>query len=769
MATALQIRPGGPKLHDRITPDVRYWSKYRKPTLLKETAAFVSLHFAEASPNLLAATLGSKVQIYHPSTHEVAKTITRFSDLAFSGNLRSDGKLMVAGDEAGGVSVFEMGSRSVLRQFTGHSSPVHLTRFSPNKTQVISGSDDNTVRVWDIPSNACINEFADHTDYVRAGATSRENHNLIATGSYDHTVKLWDLRTNSAVMTLDHGAPVESTLFYRGSNALVSSGGPYFKVFDIVAGGRVLHHVSNHQKTIMSMAFDHSGSRLLTGSLDQSVKIYNVATFKVVHTLKYPSPVLALAVSPNDTHMAVGMLDGTLSLRSRDVKATDVRQEDALAKSYRTGSYKYFMRGEGYQPTASDFQVERVSRPKMNPYDVYLRKFEYASALDVVFVTGQPPIVVVTVLEELMDRGGLERAVSGRTEESLGPLLQFLMRNITHPHFSSTLAEVTHVVLDIYAAAAAHSELLQTQLSKIADKLQEERRVVQGLAKLVGAVDLLLASSSMTSELQVTWKESDEEIIRRVVDQQTEQSLRAAEERMRLMDSQRSQVDGGGDDAMDVDGPSEVDEFAVATSEPQADTDNGMMAEAAVSATAGDDDRARASRGSTTTLAGIASTDHSSGEGDEDDDYHGLLARIERGETLDVSFGGEWSTEQARDAAAAAAAASVPGSAGPASPTSKGSSSGTNDRSALELPTAAAAVAAALRSSSSSVNATETPVSGDDQGAYQMAINPSAIADSSSRAAAAVAPGSGVGSASGSKKSSGGGAKKTKKKKPAQK
>ncbi|KAJ3372013.1 snoRNA-binding rRNA-processing protein [Allomyces arbusculus] len=597
----------GPKLHDRITQDVRYWSKYRKPTLLKELARISSLHFAEASPHLLAATVGGKVQIYHPSTHELAKSVSRFQDTAYSGHLRSDGKLLVAGDEGGNVNVFEMGSRSVLRAFKEHQSPVQLTRFLYNKTQVMSGADDTTVKVWDIPSNACVHTFDQHTDYVRAGAVSRDNHNLLVTGSYDHTVKVWDVRSPTAVLSVDHGAPVESVLVFPGANAFVCSGDNYFKVFDLVSGGKVLHHVSNHQKTIMTMSFDHSGSRLLTGSLDQSVKIYNVANYKVVHTLKYAAPIMSLAVSADDTHMAVGMLDGTLALRSRDLHVDDVRSESGgVAETYRTGSYRYFMRGEGYQPTASDVLVAKTAKPKLKDWDVYLKRFEYANALDVLFQQNQPPAVVVALLEELMDRNGLDRALQGRSDDALAPLLKFLVRNVTHPYFTKTLTTVTHALLDIYTPVVHRSEALQEALHKLAFKVTGERRTVNDLTKLVGVLDMLFANSAKTAELQVTWKESDEAIIRRVVDAQEEQNLRDAEERMRRQ---------------------------VVLDEADADGDAAMMDVDAGSETAADASPAV--------------------DGSEED-LRAYLARIERGEQIDVSFGGDWRTEQDRAPVSAA-------------------------------------------------------------------------------------------------------------------
>jgi U3 small nucleolar RNA-associated protein 15 len=185
--------------------------------------------------------------------------------------------------------------------------PVHVTKFSNDSKSVISGSDDKTLRVWDVSTSDSLNEFSDHTDYIRAGLVSAENPNLIVSGSYDQTVKLWDMRSNSCVMTMNHGAPVEDVLMYPGGGAIVSAGGTSIKVWDLLSGGRAMHSVSNHQKTITSMCFDGSCSRLLTGSLDQHVKIYNVMDYKVVHSIKYPSPVMSVGISPTDSTLAVGM------------------------------------------------------------------------------------------------------------------------------------------------------------------------------------------------------------------------------------------------------------------------------------------------------------------------------------------------------------------------------------------------------------------------------------------------------------------------------
>lgn len=81
------------------------------------------------------------------------------------------------------------------------------------------------------------------------------------------------MRNGSAVMTLNHGAPVETVMYYPSGGVLVSAGGNYVRLWDILGGGVVLHEMSNHQKTITSLCLDASGKRLFTGGLDHFIKV----------------------------------------------------------------------------------------------------------------------------------------------------------------------------------------------------------------------------------------------------------------------------------------------------------------------------------------------------------------------------------------------------------------------------------------------------------------------------------------------------------------
>ena len=75
---------------------------------------------------------------------------------------RYDGNLLVAGGEDPVVQVFDANSRVILRQFSGHTRSVHVTRFSNSGTKIFSGSDGKTVKVWDIPSQAEVVSYQEH-------------------------------------------------------------------------------------------------------------------------------------------------------------------------------------------------------------------------------------------------------------------------------------------------------------------------------------------------------------------------------------------------------------------------------------------------------------------------------------------------------------------------------------------------------------------------------------------------------------------------------
>ncbi|MFH8681257.1 hypothetical protein ACH4A5_16820, partial [Streptomyces lydicus] len=81
---------------------------------------------------------------------------------------------------------------------TGHTDAVNAVATTQiNDSPVaITGSDDNTIRVWDLITGRTTAILTGHTDTVNAVATTQINDSPVAiTGSDDNTIRVWDLIT----------------------------------------------------------------------------------------------------------------------------------------------------------------------------------------------------------------------------------------------------------------------------------------------------------------------------------------------------------------------------------------------------------------------------------------------------------------------------------------------------------------------------------------------------------------------------------------------
>lgn len=76
------------------------------------------------------------------------------------------------------------------RSFRGHKDAVTSVAFNSNLKQLVSGSLDGSVMVWNFKPSLRAFRFAGHTAAVCSVAFSPA-HNLIASGSKDRSVRLW--------------------------------------------------------------------------------------------------------------------------------------------------------------------------------------------------------------------------------------------------------------------------------------------------------------------------------------------------------------------------------------------------------------------------------------------------------------------------------------------------------------------------------------------------------------------------------------------------
>lgn len=413
----------------------------------------------------------------------------------YGGNFRIDGKLLVAGDEESKVRLFDTSTKTVLRVFNGHTAPVHRTFFTTDNMHISSFSDDKTVKVWDISTEKVVNNFCEHTDYVRAGAMNPASGHTLLSGSYDQIVRMYDTRSNKCVMTMNHGSPLESLVFLPSGGIFISSGGTDIKIWDAVAGGRLLTKISQHTKAVTCLRVTSDGQHLISGGLDRHVKFFNTKNYQMVHNLDYTNSILSLGISKDNNTLVVGQVDGTLAIHRREEKFEEVKLLKKREKRRKRRNFK-----------DADELIQSVEIEKEINYDRSLRKFEYSRALDQVLsksCVNKTPHVTVAVIKELIKRQGLISAFSNRTQDSLAKIITFFNRYISDGRFTRTLIDAANIFLDVYEATfLSLTPAVQRLIIELHRRILVEEQLTLEFLKMEGALEMLMTAAAASKEDQ---------------------------------------------------------------------------------------------------------------------------------------------------------------------------------------------------------------------------------------------------------------------------
>jgi U3 small nucleolar RNA-associated protein 15 len=526
---AAEVRPVQqvrlPSKPSALTPEQTYWRSFRSPKNIASPSNQAVTHVSQptfpsntstSSSDFFVVTTGARVQLYAHKTGKLAKTISRFDDTAYSGELRFDGRVLAAGDESGAIQVFDVGSRAILKTWKESKQPTRAIRWHPTEpTALMSCGDDTAVRVWDLPSEKPEITLRGHTDYVRTGAYIPGS-NLLVSGSYDATIKLWDPRASAAVMTFTHTAGIESVLPMSDAQTVLAAAGPSIAVLDVVAG-KTRDVLTNHQKTVTSLCLASHGSRLVSGALDGHMKVFETTGWNVVAGSKYPSPILSLCVvasgsERDDKHIAVGTSAGVLSIKTRlsgeqKVKERERQKEmDALlagkiaeydakqAKKRGRGWEKRF-RGRDYEGEEADIIVEgndRTKPKKLKPWEQNLHKGRYFDALDIV-LRGKDRMTIFTLLNHLRYRSALHTALEGRNETTLQPIINWVYKNISsaNERFVNLCIEVSMTIMELYAKHLTESPQLEKDVTRLRKRVLDEVERAKQASETMGMLGLV--------------------------------------------------------------------------------------------------------------------------------------------------------------------------------------------------------------------------------------------------------------------------------------
>jgi WD40 repeat protein len=106
---------------------------------------------------------------------------------------------LASGSEDNSVRLWEVKSGKLLRALAGHTASVRSVAFAHDGDTLASGSEDNSVRLWEVKSGKCLMELRGHLGAVRAVAMAPNGKYLVAAGAAGR-LQFWDLKTGETFL-----------------------------------------------------------------------------------------------------------------------------------------------------------------------------------------------------------------------------------------------------------------------------------------------------------------------------------------------------------------------------------------------------------------------------------------------------------------------------------------------------------------------------------------------------------------------------------------
>jgi WD40 repeat protein len=187
---------------------------------------------------------------------------------------------VIYGDKNNSIIIWDLINSQLKLELQGHESPVSVLKLLNNGYTLASGSNDHTIKLWNLKTNSCICTMNAHTDII-IYLDELPNERLIS-GSYDGMVKLWDLNTCDMIDVFTSGAFIYTLKRFENTQLAVAYSDSTFKIWDLDRG-KYYFNINSENRIF---CFEATSKYLISGHFDGKIKVWNKTNWKVVKSIQ---------------------------------------------------------------------------------------------------------------------------------------------------------------------------------------------------------------------------------------------------------------------------------------------------------------------------------------------------------------------------------------------------------------------------------------------------------------------------------------------------
>lgn len=264
--------------------------------------------------NRVVTVGGNGARVWEVATGEEGMSFTPHSSVA-AASYSHDGTMLITGSWDNSAKIWDAATGKAIRKLEdGHVGAVNDVCFSPDDKFILTAGSDGTIVLWKSSDGTQVRKFKGHTDAVNSAEFSPDGMQFVS-GSSDKTARVWDIETGktTGVISGHQWAVLNAEYSADGKRIVTGSDDATARIWDATTLQPTLPSpLSGHTAGITSVAFSPDGGRVMTASKDFTAKLWDANTGKEILTLTgHSREVTSVAFSPNGRYVVTGSQDGT--------------------------------------------------------------------------------------------------------------------------------------------------------------------------------------------------------------------------------------------------------------------------------------------------------------------------------------------------------------------------------------------------------------------------------------------------------------------------
>ncbi|MBG1267021.1 serine/threonine-protein kinase [Nostoc sp. WHI] len=273
--------------------NIKLWNLNTKKFLTSLLGHFQPVTSVAFSPNgqiLATASDDKTIKLWQIETLEEVCTLLGHSHIVKSVAFSPNGQILASGSWDKTIKLWDVNTGAEICTIIGHQLQVNSVAFSPQGQILASASYDRTIRLWQIPTFAddlhrefknrpcysLLSTLSGHAWAVLTVAFSPDGQ-ILATGSDDNTIKLWEVNTGQLISTLlSHSWSVVAVAFTDDSETLLSASCDKTVKLWRVSTGEEIVTLSGHVDSVSTIAISKVTQLIASGSKDKTIKLWQL-------------------------------------------------------------------------------------------------------------------------------------------------------------------------------------------------------------------------------------------------------------------------------------------------------------------------------------------------------------------------------------------------------------------------------------------------------------------------------------------------------------